>query len=501
MRLSPRQIVATAGALLWLASMLIQTGTGGIVALWTQGVFLIALLILTSATRTISARSLMPLFFLGGALLGVAILAGKALEIVARDSVWSTVGIPAIEEVLKIAPILVLLWLGRNEETLAFGASDVMLMAAVTGSGFALVEDAFIRHRGAWSESLSWLPVTQIEGGRHGTHLIAGHPVWAALAGCTLGIALLYRTRFSWLVGISGFSWSLLDHIANNYRNSYHNATATLLTVVTADGWLTVYLFVIGVIAVIGLDAYVAYATMPSRPEFAIPRGPWTMDGIRDLSRFLRARRAYAYAAFRARRASEAARGRYDEVAGGIDRVLAGWPRAVASGAVLLVAVAGALAAVAFGVSGVRSGWGNVGFAGIAGAIGAGIAAAAGWVGRAMGSIPGPIGAAHRAVDGEIGRIGRSAGNAMGQGGGVDDAIAAGVKTAVSDGVYDAISYGETQVQVGAEVVRDGVTGAAKVEGAIQDGMRSGFERYGAEHEGKPPPPDPAGGSEPSGGH
>src|SRR5437660_12872922 len=44
MRLSPRQVVATAGALFWLASMLVQTGTGGIIALWTHALFIGAML-------------------------------------------------------------------------------------------------------------------------------------------------------------------------------------------------------------------------------------------------------------------------------------------------------------------------------------------------------------------------------------------------------------------------------------------------------------------------
>src|SRR5438552_3542474 len=258
MRLSPRQVVATAGALFWLASMLVQTGTGGIIALWTHALFIAAMLAISSATRMLSARNLLSLVFLGGALLGLAFLAGKILEVAAgRDSMTFVVGIPVVEDLLKIIPILVLLWIGRNRETPAFGASDVMLMAALTGSGFALVEDAFIRHGGAWTRSLIWLPVVQIEGSRHGDHLIAGHPLWAAMAGCTLGIALLVRSRWSWLLGISGFAWALLDHIANNYRNRYDTAFAKLLVFITADGWLSLLLFILGVVAVIAVDAYV----------------------------------------------------------------------------------------------------------------------------------------------------------------------------------------------------------------------------------------------------
>ena len=476
MRLTPRQVVAIAGALFWLASMLVQTGAGGLIALWTHALFIALLLAISSATRLLSARNLLWLFFLGGAFLGLAFLAGKALEIaVGRDSLAFVAGIPVVEDLLKIAPLIVLLWIGRRREASAFGASDVMLMASLTGSGFALVEDAFIRHGGAWTRSLSWLPVVQIESSRHGDHLIAGHPLWAAIAGCTLGIALLVRTRWSWLIGISGFAWSLLDHIANNYRNQYSTAFAKLLVFITADGWLSLVLFVLGVIAVITLDAYVAYGAMPARAELSVPSRPLTWDGIRDRSRFLRARRGYAYAAFRARRASESARKPYEEVAAGIVRVLAAWPRVAAAGALLLVAgLAAGVDALA-----VRCVVCAMGFGGMIGAIGAGAAAVAGAVGSAMGAIPGPIGMANRGLAGE----GRRVGDAVASDPGADP-IAAGAHQAASDVVYDGLTA-VSDVKQAADAAKAEYN---KVMDATYAGMADGIRRF--QNDQQAPPKD-----------
>src|ERR1700680_856434 len=68
---SIRQLVAWAGVAVWLLVMIVSYGTGGIVALWTALLFLAALIVLTSATRTVSIRQVTSLFLLGGFTMGL----------------------------------------------------------------------------------------------------------------------------------------------------------------------------------------------------------------------------------------------------------------------------------------------------------------------------------------------------------------------------------------------------------------------------------------------
>ena len=124
--------------------------------------------------------------------------------------------VPPIEELLKIAPVLFVLWRGRKSLTRTFGVTDVMLLAAASGAGFGMVEDAYIRHNSGWPAQLDWLPLTEITGGR----VIAGHAIWTTLAGVTLGFALLLKNRSKLAavgLGASGLVWSVFDHIANNF--------------------------------------------------------------------------------------------------------------------------------------------------------------------------------------------------------------------------------------------------------------------------------------------
>jgi hypothetical protein len=65
--------------------------------------------------------------------------------------------------------------------------------------------------------------------------------LWTALAGITLGLALLLRSRRELAIGLgaSGFLWSALDHIANNFGVGQGGALANFLNGITGQGWVT----------------------------------------------------------------------------------------------------------------------------------------------------------------------------------------------------------------------------------------------------------------------
>ena len=301
-RFSPRTIIVIAGVALWLGSMLVKTGGSGVVALATAVLFMGELIILGSATRTVTLRQLLWLFLMGGVMMGVGYFGG----LVAPDYPAKAFVIPPMEETLKLAPVLWILWRGRKARTWSMGVTDIMLMGAASGAGFAMVEDAYIRHAVGWTAHVAWLPLTEISGGR----LIVGHAIWTALAGMMIGWALMLRNRgvLAIGVGVCGFVWSILDHAANNYTVHVSGWSASLLNDVTGYGWISLYLFVIGVIAAIAMDLYIIHKAPPRLPELDLsalgsPRGRmkafWTM---------MLAQRMVAFLIFQYRRGSETTR-------------------------------------------------------------------------------------------------------------------------------------------------------------------------------------------------
>jgi RsiW-degrading membrane proteinase PrsW (M82 family) len=297
-----RELVATGGAAFWIIMMLVNTGAGGIVALWTALVFMAELIALGSLTRTISIRQLTAVFMFGGFAMSMAYVFALFIP---HTSVRAFL-VPPMEELLKIAPVLFFLWRGRNSTTRTLGITDVMLLAAASGAGFGMVEDAYIRHHSGWPAQLDWLPLTEITGGR----LIAGHAIWTTLAGVTLGFALLFRSRLKMAValGASGFIWSAFDHIANNYGVGQRGFFANFLNGIAGHGWTTIYLFVLGVVAAIGFDLYMIHGQLPPFPELKLPKLQSGVNGLKTLWSFLVGRRALAYVLFRYRRASGIAR-------------------------------------------------------------------------------------------------------------------------------------------------------------------------------------------------
>jgi len=295
---SGRQLVAWAGAAFWLLVMIVSYGTGGIVALWTALVFMVALIVLTSATRTVSIRQVTSLFLLGGFTMGLVYVVAQFIP----HTPLRAFMVPPMEETFKIAPVLFVLWRGRNSTTWTLGVTDVMLLAAASGVGFGMVEDAYIRHNRGWPGHIDWLPLTEITGGR----LIVGHGIWTALAGITLGLALLLRSRRQLAIGLgaSGFLWSALDHIANNFGVMQGGAVGNFLNGITGHGWVTFYLFVVGVGIAIGFDLYIIHGQLPRFPELKLPRLQGGWSGLKTMWAFLVGRRALAYVLFRYRRAS-----------------------------------------------------------------------------------------------------------------------------------------------------------------------------------------------------
>jgi hypothetical protein len=73
-----------------------------------------------------------------------------------------------------------------------------------------------------------------------------------------LGLALLWGPRrpIAYLLGGGGILWSIFDHIHHNYGVDRTGFSVDLFNFVTGHGWLSLYFFLLGAIAVVGSDLY-----------------------------------------------------------------------------------------------------------------------------------------------------------------------------------------------------------------------------------------------------
>jgi RsiW-degrading membrane proteinase PrsW (M82 family) len=288
-------MVLVPGAILWLGVLLWRGGAAGGAAFRNTALFLFVLLFLTSATRSLIVRRLMPPFFLGGLLMCVMLPAIYALQDVAIGDFI----LPPVEEMLKLVPVLLILRRGAQSESWTLGATDVLLVAAVTAAGFNLAEQTYLGPSDGPEPGLYGLLGSHLNHSR----LSAGHIAWSSLAGATIGLGLLWRSK-RWLaplVGVSGLCLSIIDHVASNYRTGHNDRLATMLRAGTIDGWLVCYLAVAGFVLAIAIDFYINHATLPELPELEEPLG---LESLRGSWRFALGKRALAHAVFQYRRLS-----------------------------------------------------------------------------------------------------------------------------------------------------------------------------------------------------
>jgi len=296
-------IVVVIGVAVWLGLMLFATGVSGLVALWTTAAFFVPLVVIGSLTRTVSLRFLGWLILMGGVAMAVAYLAGSVFSafVANPDELLRNLVIPPVEEILKLAPVLFIVWRRRRSTTWSFGATDLLLMGAAAGLGFGVVEDAYVRNsRFGWPGEIGLLPITELTGGT----LVVGHAIWTAIAGATVGLGLMvrHRPRLAILVGASGIAWTTLDHIRTNTAPTGRESASginSLLTTITADGWLTLWIFVALVVATILVDVALLWR-LPRLPGLSVPLPRANARGFTSWWAFQLRKRALAYAYFRA---------------------------------------------------------------------------------------------------------------------------------------------------------------------------------------------------------
>lgn len=292
------------GAAIWLGFTIANTGGAGLAALGANASFLGLLLVATAATRSVRTRFVLRMVLLGGFMMTISILWSELSELLVDiDSAARNVVEPLAEETLKLGAVAFVVWRWRRGRAWALGASDLLVIGAAVGAGFALVEDAYIREAFGWGATFPLLPTTEYVVNAFGDRFIVGHAIWATLSAGVLGLSLLLigMNARGAVIGLAGYAVSFLDHMANNLTN---DGRAGFLHDLMLGGRLDLLLFAGVAAACVIVDLRIASSALPKDEALSNPAGGTDPKALAGRFAFARDRRGLAYAAFRYDRAT-----------------------------------------------------------------------------------------------------------------------------------------------------------------------------------------------------
>ncbi|HEY9733505.1 MAG TPA: protein kinase [Drouetiella sp.] len=296
-KLQIRLVVFWCAAFTWIVWTIFKTGPQGLISLAYNSIFVVVLMLISRATTTVPLATTGTIALCGGVMMGIAGSVGLQMaKSIGMDNPLVPVLQATFEELLKILPVLFLLFRGRNFSSLTLGATDVFLLGVASGAGFAYSEDAFV-HAAAWQTQIVWLPATEVINGR----MVAGHAIWTGLAAGPLGLSLMQRQHRSALLLIAplGLVWALIDHITYNFAFNRNDLTGSVLNWVSGYGYITIALFVACYAGVLLFDRFVLFKTLPKVPEFRIPSSKEAAETLENFWEFVLERRRLAYAYYR----------------------------------------------------------------------------------------------------------------------------------------------------------------------------------------------------------
>ncbi|MFD6139444.1 PrsW family glutamic-type intramembrane protease [Promicromonospora sp. NPDC060271] len=252
-------MVGLAGSTLaLLASLPSLTEAGGmglfVADLLAHAWVLVILTLAVGSVRTLRFPAFAAVGFAGFfGMFGLSALVGRPLMSALEQhyQVGSVVVMPVLEEVLKVVPALIMVLLARRRE-IRPSATDIMLLGAWSGAGFALHENALFGRGGFNFESPPVLtvlfPVMGTNWADGVTVIGAGHLLWSALIALGLGIGLLYRGgRWNWIAIPVTIAAALGEHaVANAFADGSVGVLVRVLHVLLLGGGLSTLLLVAG---------------------------------------------------------------------------------------------------------------------------------------------------------------------------------------------------------------------------------------------------------------
>ncbi|HNB23706.1 MAG TPA: protein kinase [Candidatus Melainabacteria bacterium] len=250
---------------------------------------------IASFTRTLVLRRMLSLFLWGAFMTGVAVIVSHGVvNVFAFAGRGGTeIAMAAIEEIIKLIPLVVLLVVGRKFSTFTMGMTDFILAGAALGAGFSCLEYAAAHKYSTAYGQLAWLPTAEIVNGR----MVSGHLIWSSLAAAGIGFGFFFKTR--WKVAAIGaavgLAVSIIDHAAYNYSVVSNDFIAGALNGVALNGYLAFGLWVASILIGLVVDARVLLKAVPQYSEFKVPKGLEGLDGLMAMWDFVIDRRRLAY--------------------------------------------------------------------------------------------------------------------------------------------------------------------------------------------------------------
>jgi RsiW-degrading membrane proteinase PrsW (M82 family) len=229
--------------------------------LWTVAI----LTALAGPVRTLGWRAFAGAFLFGFlGLTGLARLMGRPVIVALGTSSTLAVGVwvPITEELCKMIPVALVLFLALRRSGTRPSLLDVVLLGTWAAAGFSIYENASYG-RGAFSLEanpfISLIFPMMVKGSAYGWTLAqSGHVVHTALIALGVGFSFLYRHRLpkAWIVGAVAIAAALIEHCSQNsiITGGINKIVGESLLVITLNGRLCALLLAAGVGYVLAIE-------------------------------------------------------------------------------------------------------------------------------------------------------------------------------------------------------------------------------------------------------
>lgn len=202
---------------------------------WIEAWLMLEILVLTTLTRTISAKYSLFVYTQGlviGA--GVMLIIGSLSNFIGlniSDGLWGSFFMPTLEEIAKLLPVLLAAYLIIKRDKTIFNTSDFLLLAVMSGAGFSMLEKYFwdgINFSFTYGPHLGGLyffsdALGVYLGGETVGYI--GHAAATGFIGMGLGLGLYLKKHkplaktWWWVIPVATFIWVTFEHIVYNLRN------------------------------------------------------------------------------------------------------------------------------------------------------------------------------------------------------------------------------------------------------------------------------------------
>ncbi|HSP03218.1 MAG TPA: PrsW family glutamic-type intramembrane protease [Acidimicrobiales bacterium] len=265
--------------------------------IWHQVLGIGLLLLATALTRAVALRRVVSFWLFGYFLAGPAVdRIGPLLDERVEAELFQAGVVPVLEEGIKLVPVLVFAVV-RSRRGWTPAATDLMVLGAAVGGGFALYEDLlWDRVASSGLGGLGTLLPTMLRD----PFLASGHVVWTACGALGIGVMVLHGRRvWPFVLGPVLVVLPTLDHAVINMTSDRRDGLRGVLL----DGRLVPYLLLGTLAAAVILEAGLRRRAAACDPVLPTPTFSQVVfappaplfGGGRSLRHYVRRRNGFVY--------------------------------------------------------------------------------------------------------------------------------------------------------------------------------------------------------------